>query len=215
MNPLIEVRGLTKSIGSRRILDDVSFSVAEGAILVVLGPSGCGKTTLLRIVAGLDRPDSGEVCLDGRLASSGPRICIDPRDRDIGFVFQDLALWPHLTVSGNLEFGLRARRVAAPERAARIREALALVGLENRARQYPTTLSGGEQQRVALARALVTRPRILLLDEPLSSLDVVRRADLRTAIAALPQRFQLATIYVTHDHVEAAVLGAAQLTLQP
>jgi iron(III) transport system ATP-binding protein len=210
---LIDVRGLTKSIGTRRILDAVSFTVSEGSILAVLGPSGCGKTTLLRTLAGLERPDGGEVWLDGRLASSGPRICIEPRDRGIGFVFQDLALWPHMTVFGNLEFGLKARNVSGRERAERIQETLALVGLADRALDHPTSLSGGEQQRVALARALVMRPRILLLDEPLTSLDVERRASLRAEIASLPQRFCLATVYVTHDPNDAAALGASQLLL--
>jgi ABC-type Fe3+/spermidine/putrescine transport system ATPase subunit len=203
----ISVRGISKRFGSHQALDDVSLDVIPGACVVVLGPSGCGKTTLLRLIAGVDTPDSGEIWLDGAQVTARRRILIAPHERRIGFVFQDLALWPHLSVRQNLEFVLEAQRRRPADRTARVKEALRVVRIETLIGRYPHELSGGEQQRVALARALVGEPRILLLDEPLSSLDVELRSTLRQELARLQSMLQVTTIYVTHDREDASALA--------
>jgi ABC-type Fe3+/spermidine/putrescine transport system ATPase subunit len=181
---------VTKRFGSHVALDGVSLEVPAGMAAVVLGPSGCGKTTLLRIIAGLEVPDSGEVLLSGTTVSSRGRAHVPPHQRGLGFVFQDLALWPHLTVRQNLDFVLGSMALSRAERDRRAQDALALVRIEKLARRFPHQLSGGEQQRVALARALVREPRVLLLDEPLSSLDSELRADLRSELARLQRATQ-------------------------
>jgi iron(III) transport system ATP-binding protein len=167
----VGVRNVTKRFGSHRALDDVTLNVTNRESVVILGPSGCGKTTLLRLIAGLDVPDQGEIWF-GNIQAAGPgRSLLASYRRQIGFVFQDLALWPHLTVAGNLRFVLEALNVSRVERSRRIDDALRLVRIDQFATRYPHELSGGEQQRVALARAIVGNPRLLLLDEPLSSLE--------------------------------------------
>jgi ABC-type Fe3+/spermidine/putrescine transport system ATPase subunit len=173
----------------------------------VLGPSGCGKTTMLRIIAGLEVPDHGQVLLDGTMVSSAGRAHVSPHRRQLGFVFQDLALWPHLTVRQNLDFVLGSMALPRPEQDRRAQGALALVRIEELAGRYPHQLSGGEQQRVALARAIVREPRLLLLDEPLSSLDTELRAELRSELARLQRALNLTTVYVTHDREDAAALA--------
>ncbi len=203
----LSVRGISKRFGSHQALDGVSLEVLAGASVVVLGPSGCGKTTLLRVIAGLDTPDTGEIWLDGAQVSVARRNLVAPHERRIGFVFQDLALWPHLTVRQNLEFVLEAGRLAPASRAAKVEEALRLVRIETLIGRYPHELSGGEQQRVALARGLVGEPRVLLLDEPLSSLDAELRATLRQELARLQRTLQLTTVYVTHDREDASALA--------
>lgn len=174
---------------------------------MVLGPSGCGKTTLLRLIAGLTRLDAGEIRLDGRLVATRRVNVVPPHDRHLGFVFQDLALWPHLTVRKNLDFVMASANVPKTERDGRARELLSLVRIEPLSARYPHELSGGEQQRVALARALVGTPRLLLLDEPLSSLDPDLRSTLRAELIRLHKTLQLTTVYVTHDREDAAVLA--------
>jgi ABC-type Fe3+/spermidine/putrescine transport system ATPase subunit len=203
----LSARDISKRFGSHQALDGVSLEVLAGASVVVLGPSGCGKTTLLRVIAGLDTPDTGEIWLDGAQVSGARRNLVAPHERRIGFVFQDLALWPHLTVRQNLEFVLEAGRLAPARRAAKVEEALRLVRIETLIGRYPHELSGGEQQRVALARGLVGEPRVLLLDEPLSSLDVELRATLRQELARLQRTLQLTTLYVTHDREDASALA--------
>jgi len=187
-------------------VDDVSVDIAASESVVVLGPSGCGKTTLLRLIAGLARPDAGEIWLAGRLASASATF-VPPYERQLGFVFQDLALWPHLTVRKNLDFVMKAAKVPKAERRARAEKILRLVQVEELSSRYPHELSGGEQQRVALARALVGEPRLLLLDEPLSSLDADLRVMLRDELRRLQRVLGLTTIYVTHDREDAAVLA--------
>jgi len=185
-------------------VDRVSLDVAEGEVVALLGASGCGKTTLLRLIAGLETPDEGEVWVARRRVAAEGRNLVAPFARSVGFVFQDLALWPHLTVAGNLGFVLGAARLKKRDRRARIAEALRLVRAGAFAHKYPGQLSGGEQQRAAIARALVARPRLLLLDEPMSSLDAELKADLLRELSALQQTLNVATLYVTHDRSEAA-----------
>ena len=205
--PAISVRNITKRFASHQALDSVTLEIALKESVVILGSSGCGKTTLLRLIAGLEVPDSGEIWLgDVQVAGAG-RSLLPPYRRQIGFVFQDLALWPHLTVAGNLQFVLDALRVPRAERSRRIDEALKLVRIDGFAARYPHELSGGVQQRVALARALIGNPRLLLLDEPLSSLDAELRAAMRTELARVQRTLELTTIYVSHDREDAAVLA--------
>jgi ABC-type Fe3+/spermidine/putrescine transport system ATPase subunit len=205
--PALSVRDISKRFGSHQAVDGVSLEVSPGACLVILGPSGCGKTTLLRVIAGLETPDTGEIWLGSVRVTDAGRSLVAPHERRIGFVFQDLALWPHLSVRQHLEFVLQAQRVAPAARAARVAEALGVVRIDPLVDRYPHQLSGGEQQRVALARSLVGEPRILLLDEPLSSLDPELRSMLRQELVRLQHTLQLTTIYVTHDREDASVLA--------
>jgi iron(III) transport system ATP-binding protein len=203
----IAITGVSKRFGSHLALDTISLEVAFGEAAVVLGPSGCGKTTLLRLIAGLEVPDTGQVTLNGTVVTTAGRVVVPPHQRRLGFVFQDLALWPHLTVQENLDFVLGSSTVARGDRQQRVQNALALVRIEQFSKRYPHQLSGGEQQRVALARAIVGEPRVLLLDEPLSSLDAELRADMRTELARLQRTLSVTTVYVTHDREDAAVLA--------
>jgi iron(III) transport system ATP-binding protein len=198
---------VTKRFGPHRAVDGVSLEAAAGEALVILGPSGCGKTTLLRLISGLEVPDAGEIWLDGRKVAGARRSIVPPHQRGIGFVFQDLALWPHLTVRRNLEFVLQSAKVPRAEQISRTRDILGLLRIEQLDARYPHELSGGEQQRVALARALVARPRVLLLDEPLSSLDPDLRTALRNELARLQRALGVTMVYVTHDREDAAVLA--------
>jgi len=203
----LEIRTVTKRFGSHQALDGVTFDLAPRESVVILGPSGCGKTTLLRLIAGLEVPDGGEIWLSGVQVASARRSLLPPHRRGIGFVFQDLGLWPHLTVQKHLHFVLDSLSISRAERSARAGDALKLVRIDHLSARYPHELSGGEQQRVALARALVGQPRVLLLDEPLSSLDPELRATLRAELQQLRQALELTTVYVTHDREDAAVLA--------
>ena len=203
----LSVRGISKRFGSHQALDGVSLEVPSRACVVVVGASGCGKTTFLRVIAGLTTPDSGEIWMRGVQVSAARRIFVAPHKRRIGFVFQDLALWPHLTVRQNLGFVLEAQQVPLADRGARVEGALQVVRIEELIDRYPHELSGGEQQRVALARAVVGEPQILLLDEPLSSLDAELRATLRQELARLQRSLQLTAVYVTHDREDASALA--------
>jgi iron(III) transport system ATP-binding protein len=194
----LDVEEVRVALGGRPVLHGVSLSVPAGRTLAVLGASGCGKTTLLRCVAGLQRPDAGRVLLDGQDVTDVP-----PERRGVGMVFQDGALFPHLTVAGNVGFGLPRRDRRGPA----VDAALDLVGLGGMGSRMPSTLSGGQQQRVALARALAARPRVLLLDEPFASLDAALRASLRAEVAALLRELAVTAVVVTHDQEEAFVLG--------
>jgi ABC-type Fe3+/spermidine/putrescine transport system ATPase subunit len=203
----LSIRTVSKSFGSHRAVDGVSLDVAAGEIVVVVGPSGCGKTTMLRLIAGLDVPDSGEVWLGGRQVAGPRRNLPSPHERKMGYVFQDLALWPHLTVRQNLEFVLESNGTPKGERPSRIQDALNLVRVQALANRYPHQLSGGEQQRVALGRAVVGRPELLLMDEPLSSLDPDLRGALRGELLQLQRALPVTTVYVTHDREDAEVLA--------
>ncbi len=194
----LRVERLSKSYGPVRAVADVTLAVPPGSTLALLGPSGCGKSTLLRLVAGLEPPDAGRVLLGGEDVTRVPT-----QRRDLGMVFQDFALFPHLSVADNVAFGLVERRWAPAERRRRVEEMLELVGLAGLGRRRVTELSGGQQQRVALARALAPRPALLLLDEPLSNLDEALRAELRAEVARLLGVLGTEAVYVTHDQVEA------------
>jgi ABC-type Fe3+/spermidine/putrescine transport system ATPase subunit len=201
---LVEV---TKRHGDQEVVNRVSLDVAEGEILALLGASGCGKTTTLRLIAGLETPDEGEIWIEGARVASAGRNLVPPRARGIGFVFQDLALWPHLSVASSLDFVLASGGFPKRERAKRIIEVLRLVRIEPLAGRYPQQLSGGEQQRAALARALVGQPRLLLLDEPMSNLDDDLKAELLIELASLQRSLGVTTMYVTHGRSEAATLA--------
>jgi ABC-type Fe3+/spermidine/putrescine transport system ATPase subunit len=203
----LSARAVSKRFGSHQALDGVSLEVLPGACVVVMGASGCGKTTFLRVIAGLERPDAGEIWLRGVHVAEAGRNLVAPHKRRIGYVFQDLALWPHLSVRQNLDFVLEAQRVPPAARGARVEEALRVVRIETLVDHYPHELSGGEQQRVALARSLVGEPQILLLDEPLSSLDPELKSTLRLELARLQHALQLTMVYVTHDRDDASALG--------
>ena len=206
-NKFLNLLGVTKRYGSRAVVDRLSLDVEEGEFVALLGPSGCGKTTLLRMIAGLEVPDEGEVWMAGSRVAADGRNERKPGLRGVGFVFQDLALWPHLTVRGHLDFVLASAKIPRRERADRIGETLRLVRIERFATSYPNQLSGGEQQRVALARALVGNPRLLLLDEPMSSLDADLKSDLLNELSALQDLLRVTAIYVTHDRSEAEALA--------
>ena len=203
----IAMTNVSKRFGAHLALDDISLEIAFGEAAVIIGPSGCGKTTLLRLIAGLEVPDAGQVTLNGSVVATAGRVIVPPHQRRLGFVFQDLALWPHFTVQENLDFVLGSSNLARVDRQRRVHDALALVRIEQFSSRYPHQLSGGEQQRVALARAIVGEPRVLLLDEPLSSLDAELRADMRTELARLQRSLKLTTVYVTHDREDATVLA--------
>jgi len=200
----LEVTGLTKSFGSTRALVDVDLDVDDGELLALVGPSGCGKSTLLRIVAGLTAADRGEVSIGGRLVEDGSRRA-DPEHRDVGLVFQEHALFPHLTVSQNIRFGLRA--LSRADRQRRADHWLATIGLPGNGERYPHELSGGERQRVALARALAPQPRLMLLDEPFASLDPNLRSQIRSDVMHLLHETGTAAVFVTHDQAEALAIG--------
>ncbi|AXG07957.1 ABC transporter ATP-binding protein [Haloplanus rubicundus] len=198
--PVLELDGVSKSYGTERVIEELSLSVHEGEILTLLGPSGCGKTTTLRLIAGLERPNGGEVALNGAAVSSPDRF-VEPEDRGIGVVFQEFALFPHLTAAENVAFGLEAWDADARER--RVDELLDLVGLEAQGDSYPDELSGGQQQRVALARSLAPEPEVLLLDEPFSNLDVDLRVKMREEVRRILKETGVTAISVTHDQEEA------------
>ncbi|MGH9629917.1 MAG: ABC transporter ATP-binding protein [Bryobacteraceae bacterium] len=210
----IDLSGVSRRFGNRIALRPISITIEGASRVVLFGPSGCGKTTVLRLIAGLLTPDTGVVSINGQIVARDGANIIEPEQRHIGMVFQDLALWPHMTVKGNLDFGLRSRKVPAPERARRIEETLRLVGLTERMDARPHQLSGGEQQRIALARALVLQPKILLMDEPLSSLDEVRRNELCSELVNLQQQLSWTLVYVTHDRLEAERVGQRILRMR-
>jgi len=211
---IIKLDSVTKFYNGDIALDRCSLEIEQGERLVILGPSGCGKTTVLRLIAGFIAPDSGRIHLNGILVSENKKILVPPEKRDIGMVFQDLALWPHLTVAGNLAFGLKARGVAKNERQKRIREMLQLVGLSGFENRKPSELSGGQQQRVALARALILQPDVLLMDEPLSSLDHDLNVRLRNEVVRLQNEIGFTLVYVTHDREEAFSIAQSLIVLK-
>jgi putative spermidine/putrescine transport system ATP-binding protein len=198
MTAAIELREASRSFGSVVALDRVSLSIAAGEFFALLGPSGSGKTTCLRLVAGFDHPDQGSILLDGQDVTDVP-----PYDRNVNTVFQDYALFPHMSVAENIAYGLRVRRVGAAERRKRALQMLELVRLGEFADRRPNQLSGGQKQRVALARALINQPRVLLLDEPLGALDLKLREEMQAELKGLQQRLGITFVFVTHDQGEA------------
>jgi ABC-type Fe3+/spermidine/putrescine transport system ATPase subunit len=197
-NDGLRLAGLHKVLGGRPIVDDLDLDVEKGQMVCLLGPSGCGKTTTLRMIAGFIEPDHGSVTIDGADVTRLP-----PERRPTAMVFQNYALWPHMSVFDNIAFGLKLRKMPKAEIARRVEGVLELVGLTHHIRSRPTRISGGEQQRVALARALVQEPKVLLLDEPLSNLDAKLRVRVREDIREIQQRLAITTVFVTHDQDEA------------
>jgi len=204
----VELVGLNKSFGAERAVRDLNLAVARGEFVTLLGPSGCGKTTTLRCIAGLERPDAGEIRIDGQVVTAPERgIHFNPEDRNIGMVFQSYAVWPHMTVFDNVAYGLRVRHADGAEMTARTKKALELVGLGHLADRYATKLSGGQRQRVALARAIAYEPKVILFDEPLSNLDAKLREQMRIELVRLQHEVGITSIYVTHDQAEALVMS--------
>jgi len=198
----IRLRGLTRTFADVTAVDGVDLDVLDGEFLTLLGPSGSGKTTVLRMIAGFERPDSGTIELAGRDVTAVP-----PNGRDVNTVFQDYALFPHMSVQKNVEYGLRVKKVAAADRTRRATEALAAVRLEGYGDRAPSQLSGGQRQRVALARALVNRPRVLLLDEPLGALDLKLREQMQVELKAIQREVGITFVFVTHDQDEALTMS--------
>ncbi|HUK59097.1 MAG TPA: ABC transporter ATP-binding protein [Stellaceae bacterium] len=207
--PILRVQGLIKRYGSAVAVEDLSFELFAGEVLTLLGPSGCGKSTTLRMIAGLEEPDAGEIWVRGRLvASPAQRVMVPPEGRNLGLVFQSYAIWPHLSVAENIAYPLRVRRMPRAAITARVDDMLRLVRLEGLGGRMSSELSGGQQQRVALARALAYEPDLLLLDEPLSNLDAVLRKEMRAQLRSLQQRLATTVLYVTHDQEEAMSLSS-------
>ncbi|MGH7826624.1 MAG: ABC transporter ATP-binding protein [Candidatus Binatia bacterium] len=211
---ILKVEGVTKSFKDVKALDNVSFEFNNG-ILSFLGPSGCGKTTLLRSIAGLEIPDSGTISIADKVQTSIENgILVPPYSRAIGFVFQNYALWPHMTVYKNVAFGLKLRKLPEEEIRRKVLAALELVGLQGREERYPSQLSGGQQQRVALARSLALEPRLILLDEPLSNLDAKLREEMRVELRKLIKKVSISALYVTHDQEEAFTISDAVIVME-
>ena len=205
----VTIKNLTKRFGSTAALQDVSLEIQSQELFFLLGPSGCGKTTLLRLLAGFYQPDGGELYFGDR-AMQG----VLPHQRNTGMVFQNYALWPHMTVAENISYGLEVRGIQAAERRERVADALTIVQMQDYAGRTPNQLSGGQQQRIALARALVIRPDVLLLDEPLSNLDARLRLEMREEIHRIHQQPRITTIYVTHDQKEALSLATRMAVMR-
>ena len=202
--PVVHCIGVTKRYGDVLAADDVGFELAPGEILSILGPSGCGKTTILRLIAGFEVPDAGEISIQGRLVS-GPSVQVPPDQRSVGMVFQEYALFPHRTVAQNVAFGLQG--LSKPERQRRLAEVVELVRLSGLESRYPHELSGGQQQRAALARTLAPRPIAVLLDEPFSNLDAGMRHEMRQEVESILRENRIATVFVTHDREEAFAMA--------
>ena len=205
---MLELKNLTKRFGGVTAVNDVSLSVPDGAFLVLLGPSGCGKTTLLRMLAGLELPSGGQILFDGKVVSDGDRAWQeDPAKRNSGLVFQSYALWPHMTVRGNVDWPLKVAGIAAADRARRVDEVLAMLDIATLAGRYPNEISGGQQQRVAIARTIAPKPGVLPFDEPLSNLDARLRVEMRTELMRLHRATGATAVHVTHDQIEAMTMA--------
>lgn len=204
---IVEIKDVFKSYNKLSVINSISLKIEKGERVVILGPSGCGKTTLLRIVAGFIHPDKGRIVIDGLTVANNGKCFTEAENRQVGMVFQDLALWPHMNVYGNLEFGLKAKKISKTERGERIHAILEKVQMIQFKNAFPGDLSGGQQQRIALARALVMQPKILLMDEPLSSLDIDLNLLLRKEILRLQNELSITMLYVTHNRDEAFSLA--------
>jgi len=206
--PEIVLKNVTKKFGSFVAVDHLNMTISDGDFITLLGPSGCGKTTTLRMIAGLETPTEGEILIDGTVVfSSDKQIDISPSKRNIGFLFQNYALWPHMTVWKNITFGLENLKWSKEQIKERVEELLDMLKIREFAARYPAELSGGQQQRVAIARTLATNPQILLMDEPLSNLDAKLRMEMRTELKRLHKETKATFVYVTHDQLEAMTLA--------
>lgn len=203
---VITINGVTKSFGEVTVLKEFTEEFKDGEFITFLGPSGCGKTTMLRIIAGFEKPTTGEVKIDGRVVSS-PTVFVPPEKREIGMVFQSYAVWPHMNVFDNVAYPLKIKKVPKAEIKRRVTAILEVVHLSQYADRMPSQLSGGQQQRVALGRALVAEPKLLLLDEPLSNLDAKLRESMRYEIKEIQRKLNITVVYVTHDQVEAMTMS--------
>ena len=210
---MIELRNLSFSYEDNIILKDINLTVSNSERLVILGSSGSGKTSLLRLIAGFIAPASGEILIDGDIVSKEGKLIITPDKREVAMVFQDLALWPHMNVYENIAFGLKIRKIPKNIREEKVKEMLSLVGLSGYGERRIEELSGGQQQRIALARALILSPKVLLMDEPLSSLDNTLNKKLRKEIIKLQEKFGFTLVYVTHNEEEAEEIGTRIITL--
>ncbi|HNP24865.1 MAG TPA: ABC transporter ATP-binding protein [Panacibacter sp.] len=200
--PVIQVRNCTKLFNGKTILRNIFFDVNDGnSFTTILGKSGSGKTTLLRLIAGLEKPDEGSIAINGKIVSEGKKTIVPPHERNVGFIFQDLALWSHFTVYQNIEFGLKQKKKAGYKSI--VMQTLNEFGITSLKKNFPHQLSGGQQQLVALARSMVLQPKILLMDEPLANLDVKLKTELRKRIKKLAEEKNILILYVTHDHKEA------------
>jgi iron(III) transport system ATP-binding protein len=205
---MLELKNLTKSFGTVTAVDHVALAVPDGAFLVLLGPSGCGKTTLLRMLAGLELPTAGQIVFGDRVVSDGDTSwAVDPAKRNSGLVFQSYALWPHMTVRGNVEWPLKVAGMDAAARKVRVDETLKMLDILSLAERYPNEISGGQQQRVAIARTIAPKPGVLLFDEPLSNLDAKLRVEMRTELMRLHRATGATAVYVTHDQIEAMTMA--------
>ena len=198
----VELKGISKSFDDTSVVESLDLSIADGEFLVLVGPSGCGKSTTLRMIAGLESADEGELLMGGELVND-----VSPKDRDIGMVFQSYALYPHMTVAENMAFGLKLRKTPKEEIRSRVEQVASSLGLDTLLERKPSQLSGGQRQRVAMGRAIVREPRVFLFDEPLSNLDAALRVEMRAELSALHRRLGTTMIYVTHDQTEAMTLG--------
>ncbi|OHD23983.1 MAG: ABC transporter [Spirochaetes bacterium GWB1_59_5] len=206
--PEIILRNVTKRFGKFVAVDRLDLAIADGDFVTLLGPSGCGKTTTLRMIAGLETPTEGEILIDGRIVfSSETGVDVSPDKRDVGFLFQNYALWPHMTVEQNISFGLENLKWDKPRIRARVDKLLATLKIEPFGKRYPSELSGGQQQRVAIARTLATGPKVLFMDEPLSNLDAKLRTEMRAELKRLHVETDSTFVYVTHDQLEAMTLS--------
>ncbi len=204
----IVLKNIDKFYGNNHVLKNLNLTVNDGEFMTLLGPSGCGKTTTLRVIAGLEKPQNGTITMDGRTVVNAKELFFeDPGNREMNLVFQSYALWPHMTVFDNVAFTLEVKKVKKAEIAQKVNDALARMRIEEFAKRYPSELSGGQQQRVAIARAIVSHPKVLLLDEPLSNLDAKLRVDMRSEIKRLHHEMGTTIIYVTHDQIEALTMS--------
>ena len=199
---MLDIKGVSKRFGSFMAVNGIDLTVESGSLVALLGPSGCGKTTTLRMISGLEHPTSGDICFDGV-----SMLGISPHRRNIGMVFQRYVLFPHMSVAANIGFGLRMRKRPKAEIARRVAEVINVVQLEGLENRFPSQLSGGQQQRVAIARTVITDPRLMLMDEPLSNLDAKLREEMRSFITTLQRRLKVTTLFVTHDQTEAIELS--------
>lgn len=198
----LALRNIGKSFKNVEVIKEINLEIADGEFIVLVGPSGCGKSTILRMVAGLEEPSRGQIIIGGRDVTR-----LEPKDRDIAMVFQDYALYPHMTIAENIAFGLKLRKIPKSEIASRVAMAAEILSIKHLLDRYPKQLSGGQRQRVALGRAIVRKPQVFLMDEPLSNLDAKLRVQMRAELVKLQRQLKTTTIYVTHDQVEAMTMG--------
>ena len=203
---VIEITDISKKYGHITALENISLKVRSGKRTVIVGPSGCGKTTLLRLIAGFEKIKKGRIIINGNLASDKSTMIV-PNKRELGMVFQDLALWPHMTVEGNIAFALDGKKFSKSERNKKVDKVLQHISLEKYKKSYPHNLSGGEKQRVAIARAIVSKPKILLMDEPLANLDLLTKEEIEEVIINIQKESGITLLYVTHNQMEAKTLG--------